>query len=302
MANDESNTGFLARLSEELATATATIATTVVRVDDTTRLTASGVSLGDGYIVAASHAVERDDELSIVTADGTRHAVVLVGRDRDTDIALLKADVELPAAPLVTAAPRVGEIAVAVARPGEMGLTATLGLVSQIQETETEGNAEFIVSTDATLFPGFSGGALINASGAMIGLLNRLYGHGAGVALGASLVVRVVERLKVKGTTRPGYLGVRTQLVPLQDSTRTAQSIEQLHGLLIVSVQPGSAAEAAGLLIGDTLLSVDNHAIEDVDALRHHLIAGETITIGILRGGAVATVTATVAGTETTND
>lgn len=298
MANNEPAENYLAKLSEGLATATATIATSVVRVDDNTRLTASGVSLGGGYIVAASHAVEQDDELSVVAHDGTRYAAKLVGRDTDTDLVVLKIDGDIPAATAVTTPPRVGEIVVAVARPGEFGLTATLGLVSHVQETETEGTPEYIVSTDATLYPGFSGGALVNVNGEIIGLLNRLYGRGAGVALGIPLVTRVAEYLKAHGSKRPGYLGVRSQLVPLPDTIRTAQNIAQNHGLLVVSVQPGSAADTAGLLLGDTLLSVNDSPVEDVDTLRHHLIAGQTITIGILRGGAVNTVTATVAGAE----
>lgn len=297
MAQTENNTGLLARLSHELADATATIAPFLVRVDDGTRFTATGVSIGGGYIVGASHAVESDD-VSVITADGTRHAATLVGRDGDTDIALLKVDGDLPAAPTVSGTPRTGEIALAVARPGEMGLTATLGLVSQVQETETDGNAEYIVSTDAALYPGFSGGALVTAGGAMIGLLNRLYGRGAGVALGVPLVLRVAEHLKAHGTKRPGYLGVRTQLVALPDILRTSQNIPQTRGLLVVSVQPGSAAETAGLFLGDTLLAINGNPIEDVDALRHHLVAGETITITALRGGTIATVTATVAGAE----
>ncbi len=297
MQTNQTDTGVLARLSDELAAATAIIAPFLVRVDDGTRFTATGVSLGGGYIVGASHAVESDD-VSVITADGTRHAATLVGRDSDTDIALLKVEADLPAAPTVTGTPRTGELALAVARPGDLGLTATLGLVSQVQETETDGNAEYIVSTDAVLYPGFSGGALITTGGAMIGLLNRLYGRGAGVALGVPLVLRVAEHLKAHGTKRPGYLGVRTQLVALPETLRTSQNIPQTRGLLVVSVQPGSAAEAAGLFLGDTLLAVNGSPVEDVDALRHHLVAGETITIATLRGGATTTITATVAGTE----
>ncbi|MBC8139935.1 MAG: trypsin-like peptidase domain-containing protein [Armatimonadetes bacterium] len=290
-------TGDLSRLSDDLATATATIAPFIVRVDDGTRLTASGVSLGGGFIAGASHAVESDD-VSVVTADGTRHRATVVGRDEATDIAILKVEADLPAAPVVTVTPHPGELVLAVARPGDAGLTVTLGVVSQVQETQTGGTNEYIVTTDAGVYPGFSGGALVNTRGEMIGLLNRMYGRGAGVALGVPLVIRAAEAIKAHGSRRPGYLGIRTQLVALPDALRIAQSMAQSGGLLIVSVAPGSAAESAGLFLGDTLLSVNGSPLEDVNALREHLIAGDTITLQVLRGGAVSEITATVAASE----
>ncbi len=289
--------GDLARFSGQLADAAARIAPFVTRIDDGTRLTASGVSIGGGYIVGASHAVESDD-VSVITADGTRHAAKLIGRDNDSDIVLLKVEADLPAAPAASGTPRPGELVLALGRPGESGLTVTLGVVSQVQETETDGNAEYILTTDAALYPGFSGGALVDTQGAMVGLLNRLFGRGAGVALGVPLVTRVAEYLKAHGTKRPGYLGVRTQLVALPEALRTAQSLTQTRGLLVMSVQPGSSAEAAALFLGDTLVAVNGNPVEDVDALRHHLIAGEMITITVLRGGALSTVSAAVAATE----
>lgn len=290
-------TGELSRLSDDLAAAVATAAPYVVRIDDGTRLTASGVSLGGGYFAGASHAVE-SDEPTVVTADGSRHAATLIGRDEHTDIAVLKVAADIPAAPTITGTPRPGELALAVARPGEMGLTATFGVVSQVQETETNGVPEYIVTTDAAIYPGFSGGVLVNTRGEMIGLLNRMYGRGAGVALGVPLVLRVAEGLKTHGTRRPGYLGVRTQLVALPDALRMTNNMTQSRGLLLVSVAPGSTAEAAGLFLGDTLLSVNDAPVEDVDALREHLIAGDTITLQVLRGGAISTVTAAVAASE----
>lgn len=295
--NNTAPTGDLTRLSDDLATAAAVIAPFVVRLDDGTRLTAGGVSLGGGFIAGASHAVE-SDEVAVITADGVRHAATVVGRDEPTDIALLKVDADLPAAPVVTETPRVGQLALAVARPGEAGLTATLGVVSRVQETQTGDVPEYIVSTDAGIYPGFSGGALVSTRGEMIGLLNRMYGRGMGVALGVPLVRRVAEELKTHGSRRPGYLGIRTQLVALPDAVRTALGSPQTGGLLIVSVAPGSAAETAGLFLGDTLLAVNGAAVEDVDTLRAHLIAGDPITLQVLRGGAVSEITATVAASE----
>lgn len=299
MSNTEAGfSGGLAAFSGELSKAVAKAAASVVRVDDGTRLTASGVVFSaDGVIVTTSHGVERDEELSVVTADGTRHAATLVGRDPDTDLAVAK--IEATGLQQIATAeggvPTVGQIALAVARPGEYGLTATLGLVSNVQETETDGAPEYILSTDAVLYPGFSGGALVNAKGELLGLLNRLYGRGMGVALGTPLLARVVEQIKAHGSVKRGYLGVRTQLVPLPEALRAALNVAQQHALLVLSVEPGSPAERAGLLLGDTLLEVNGKAVEDVGELKRHLLAGKPVAVTIARGGARQELTATLA-------
>jgi Trypsin-like serine proteases, typically periplasmic, contain C-terminal PDZ domain len=289
--------GFLARLSDELAAAVALVAPSVVRVDDGSRLTATGVVWeADGVIVTTSHGTERDEELFVVTRDGARHAAQLLGRDLETDLAVLQvAAAGLTPVPRASAEDvRVGQLAVAVGEPGEGGLTATLGLVSSRQDTETAGQPEYILTTDAVLYPGFSGGPLVGADGRMLGLLNRLYGRGIGVALGVPLVARVAEAIRKHGTLRRGYLGVRTQLVNLPDGLRVTHGLAQSRGLLVVQVEPGSPAEAGGLMLGDTLLSLNNKAVEDVDALRGHLIAGQPVAVGLVRGGERRELTVTV--------
>ena len=288
----------LALLSHGMAQAVAGAAPSIVTIDDGARLLASGVIWSsDGVIVATSHGVERDDDLFVITGDGTRHPATLVGRDMDTDIAVLKVDATgLPAlAPVGGDAPAVGSLAIALARPGDGTVAATLGLVSGRRETETDGSPEFIVYTDAVLYPGFSGGALLDAAtGQLIGLLNRMYGRGLGVALGAPLVARVVSALVAHGKVPRGYLGVRTQLVSLPDAVRTGLNRAQERGLLLVGVAAGSPAEQGGLFLGDTLLAAGKTPLEDVDDLRRHLRAGEVTALQVLRGGAVQTVSVTV--------
>lgn len=294
-----------ASLSDTLADAVAKAALSVVRVDDGSRLTATGViwQAENGVIVTTSHGVERDEEIAIETADGTRHAATLAGRDADTDLAVLRVE---EAASLPTAIERaegasearVGQIALALGRPGEAGLQATLGVVSAKRETQTGGAPEFILQTDAALLPGFSGGPLIDARGRMLGLANRLYGRGGlGVALGTPLVARVTDALLAHGRVRRGYLGVRTQLVPLPDALRSALGVAQERALLVVQVESGSPAEQAGLFLGDILLTINGQSVQDVDQLRHHLRAGEAVTLQIARGGSLTQLAATV-GTE----
>lgn len=279
-----------AALSSATAQVVQKVAPSLVRVDDGSRLTATGVLWRDSIIVTTSHGVEQDDNLSVILHDGSRHDAQLVGRDNETDLAVLRIQASGLAAieqAGTESGPPVGSLALAVARPGDMGLTATLGLVSSRVDTETAGAAEYIVSTDAVLYPGFSGGVLVGADGSLIGLLNRLYGRGMGVALGTPLVSRVVDTLLSHGRIPRGYLGVRTQLVALPDNLRAAQSIEQTRGLLVAQVETGSPAEKGGLLLGDVLLAINGQPVQDVGDLRQHLHAGQTVTLRVLRGGTV---------------
>jgi S1-C subfamily serine protease len=289
----------LAQLSEELSVVVEKVAPSVVRVDDGAMLTASGILWSaDGVVVATSHGVETDENISVILQDGAVHAATLVGRDTDTDIAVLRIEGAsgLPALVRQEDADKVkaGMLAVALGNPGNSGLLATLGLVARKFETETDGNPEYILNTDAVLYPGFSGGPLVDVSGRMIGLLNRMYGHGLGVALGTPLVARVVETLLAHGKIPRGYLGVRTQLVSLPDNLRAGVGIAQEKGLLVAAVEPGSPADTAGILLGDTLLKVGSEAVEDVSDLRRHLRAGQSVTLSVLRGGSLTELTATV--------
>lgn len=293
--------GGLGAFSEELANAVEAASASVVRVDDGSHLTASGTIWSeDGVIVTTSHGVERDEELTVELADGTAHAATLVGRDGDTDIAVLRIEGATGLAAIAraeTASVRVGQIALALARPGDLGLLATVGIISSRRDSQTNGHDEYILSTDADLYPGASGGALVNAQGAFVGLLNRMYGRGLGVALGTPLVARVVETLLAHGRIPRGYLGIRTQLVAIPAHLKVSLNISQVQGLLVVNVDANSPAEQGGLLLGDTLLTIGGEAVQDVGTLRRYLHAGHPVPIEILRGGTLVSLTPTV-GTE----
>ena len=289
----------IGQLSDMLADAASAAARSVVRVDDGTHMTASGVvwrvENGAAWVVATSHGVERDDALTVAGADGTARAAKAAGRDADTDIALLFVPDAGDLTPISLApddSVRVGNVVLAVARPGEEGLHATMGIIGTRRDTQTGDVPEYILQTDATLFPGFSGGALVDVHGRMAGLLNRMFGRGMGVALGSPMVNRVAEQLMESGAVRRGYLGLRMQLVNLPAGVADARG--QVRGLLVIHVEAGSPAEGAGLLLGDTLLSANGVNLGDVDALRPYLRAGSSVTLTLLRGGETREITTTV--------
>ncbi len=298
---DTAAAGGLSAFSEDLANSVEAASSSVVRVDDGSHLTASGTIWSEnGIIVTTSHGVERDEELTVVLPDGAAHSATLIGRDSDTDIAVLRIEGATGFAAIAraeTESVRVGQIALALGRPGDLGLLATVGIISARRDSQTAGHEEYILSTDADLYPGVSGGALVNAHGAFVGLLNRMYGRGLGVALGTPLVARVVETLLAHGRIPRGYLGIRTQLVAVPAHLKASLDLSQVQGLLVVNVDAGSPAEQGGLLLGDTLLTIGGETVQDVGTLRRYLHPGHPIPLQILRGGTLVKITPTV-GTE----
>ena len=281
----------LHNLSHELANVVERVAPSVVRVDDGSRLTATGlIWSADGLIVATSHGVERDEDLFVEQGNGTRLPATLVGRDPDTDVALLR--VQATGLPAIQRADpneaRVGHLTLALARPGEGGLQATLGILSARLESQNRGQDEHILHTDALLYPGFSGGALVSMNGSVVGMTNLLFGRGKGVALGMPIVTNVTEALLKNGRVQRGYLGISTQQVAIPDALQKGLKLDQERGLLIVQVEVGSGAEQGGLFIGDIVLKLNGQTVPDVDSLRQHLRgqqAGNTLDLQILRGG-----------------
>jgi S1-C subfamily serine protease len=292
--------GVLASLSSELAGVVERVAPSVVRVEDGSRLTATGIVWSaDGVIVTTSHGVERDEDLAIETADGTRHSATLVGRDPGTDLAALRVKATgLPAIPRADPADvKVGHLVLAVGRPGSAGLQATIGIVSARLETERGGQVGYILHTDAVLYPGFSGGPLVDTGGRAVGLNNLMYGRGKGVAIGNPVVAHVADALLAHGRVRRGYLGVRTQLVTLPESLRQSLGLTQERALLVVQAEAGSPAEQGGLLLGDTLLGVNEETIQDADELRQLLRSlepGQAVTVRVVRGGERRDLTVTL--------
>jgi serine protease DegQ len=281
----------LQSLSNDLSDVAERAALSVVRVEDGSRLTATGVVWSsDGVIVTTSHGVERDEDLSIELADGTLLPATLVGRDPDTDLAVLKAQSGdlTPIDGSESDAARVGSLVLALARPGRAGLQATIGIVSSRTETQSGGRSEYLLHTDADMYPGFSGGPIVDMQAKMLGLTNLMFGRGRGIALGTPIVANITQMLLSNGRVQRGYLGVRTQQVSLPEAVRERLVPVQQRGLLIAQVEVDSPAETSGLLLGDTILRFNDGLISDVEALRQHLrlhSAGTEVILQILRGG-----------------
>ena len=294
--------GVLVAFSDGLAGAVERAGASVVRVEARRRQSASGVLWGaDGLVLTADHVLERDEDLVVGLPDGREVAATIVGRDPGTDLALLRAEAPGPAAIERGPAPRVGHLALIVARPGD-GLATSIGVVSAIggpARTRRGGQLDGFIRTDATYYPGFSGGPLVDSAGRMIGLATSQFGGGSGAGLAISLetVRRVAESLLSHGRVRRGFLGIGSQPVAIPAALRERLGLSQETGLLVVGVEAGGPAEQGGLLIGDLLIALGGSPVKDTEDLRDQLGAdrvGQPTAVRVIRGGEPRELTVTV--------
>lgn len=285
-------TGVLQGLSNDLASAVERAGAAVVAVHGRQKYPSTGILWRTGVVVTADHTVERDDDLTVTLADGTKVAATLAGRDPSTDIAVLKiAGATTPAADLGDAAAlKVGHMALAVGR-GEGGLGVSLGVVSSLGgqwNTWRGGQIDQFIRADVTLYPGFSGGPLVNAAGEIVGVNTSGLSRSMGLTIPAATVERVVAQLLTKGTIARGYLGLGLQPVRLPDTLKAALGTESETGLIVVSVEQGGPADAAGIGIGDILVTIGGVAVADTDAVQATLgpdRIGQPLAAKIARGG-----------------
>ncbi len=294
------HTDTLSALSDGMADAVASVAASVVRVNGRRRRAGSGVVIAQDTVLTASHVLEREEDLSVETADGRTLSARFAGRDHSSDLAVLKVeglDTE-PARPVEGDA-KVGQISLAVGSHtrGE-GPRATLGVVSAVGgpvRSRRGPRLERYIQTDATPYPGFSGGPLIDARGNVLGILVSGWGRGAAFAIPADIAWRTAGTLSERGSVKRGYLGILSQPVRLPDGQNLG--LTQGGGLLVVGVEDGSPAGRGGLIVGDILATLDGQPVEDTDDLLVLLAGdrvGRSVPVKVVRGGELAEVEITV--------
>jgi S1-C subfamily serine protease len=282
----------LLALSNDLAGAVERAGRAVVAVHARPRTPSSAVHWRQGVLVTAEHTVKRDEEISVNLADGRKVPAALVGRDPSTDLAVLKlAAAEFPTAEIGDAATlRVGHIVLAVARPSERGVSASWGVISALGgpwHTWHGGRIEQFIRPDLTLYPGFSGGPLVDARGCVMGI-NTSGPRNLVLTIPPSTVNRVVDQLLEKGRITRGYLGLGMQPVHLPESLQRSLNPPRTGGVIIVAVEANSPAEKAGLLIGDVLVALDGMPVGDTAYLQALLgpdRVGTAVGASIIRAG-----------------
>lgn len=282
----------LVELSEAMADAVAQAGASTVMVDARHRMPASGIVYTAGFVLTANHVIEREEDIRIGLADGSQLPASLAGRDPGSDLALLRVDREslFPATPAAQPA-RIGQPVLALGRPSLEGIQASFGVVGAIGGPVRIGHGGLLESylrTDTTPYPGFSGGPLIDVSGRILGINTSGLAHGMSLTIPVVLAWRVANDLAKRGSVRQGYLGVRSQPVALKGAQQASLGREQAAGLLLVGVEEGGPADAAGLLVGDILVGLSGSPIIDPDELVARLqgdLVGQNVEVEVLRGG-----------------
>jgi len=262
-----------------------------------------------GLVLTNNHVIHRADEISVVLNDGRSFQAELVGSDPATDVALIRIPPEqLTALPLANSdSLRVGDFVVAIGNPFGLGQTVTSGIVSALGRSGLgiEGYENFI-QTDASINPGNSGGALVNLRGELVGINTAIFSPGResgnvgiGFAIPSNLVKLITDQLLTYGEVRRVRFGVQMQ--DITPELAKAFNLDSQQGAVVTRILQGSAADEAGLKVGDVVISFDGNTLRNADNLRNNiglLRVGETISLDILRDGNPLTLTATVKDTQ----
>ncbi|HEY4136203.1 MAG TPA: DegQ family serine endoprotease [Alphaproteobacteria bacterium] len=238
------------------------------------------MSLGSGFIVDASgyvvtnnHVIEDADEITVILHDDTNLKAKLVGRDKNTDLALLKVESSKPL-PFVkfgdSDKARVGDWVVAIGNPFGLGGTVTAGIISARARDIQSGPYDDFIQTDASINRGNSGGPMFNINGDVIGINTAIFSPsggsvGIGFAIPSSLAKPVIDQLRATGKTRRGWLGVRIQQVT--DEIAESLGLDKARGALVAGVTDGGPAEKGGLESGDVVLKFDGKDVTEMRRL-----------------------------------
>jgi serine protease Do len=291
-----STSSFLQTLSGEVATLVGAAARATVAIRGRGQRPTTGMVVAAEDVLAIHHVIDVDAP-RVHADDGRVLDATVVGRDETRDLALLRvpglAGVALPAS---ATPPRAGDLVVAVSRTWQGSIAASLGVVGAVGgpvRVGRSGTIDRIVRADVASTRGISGGSLVSAAGALIGVINAGLSRGVPLVLPVDEIGRSREALATRGHIRRGFLGVGLQRVSLPERQQAARP----DGLLVVAIEPGGPADAAALLIGDVMLSAAGEALTDVDDLQHWLAperVGQPLALQIIRGNATLTVEVTV--------
>ena len=289
------NASVLAQLSNDVAALVAGAAPSVVQVQGRHR-PGTGIVYAEDVVLTTTRSLGREDGLRVVRADGSTADAELAGWDPATNLAVLRVPT-LGLAPLTVSAgvPPVGSFALAVARSWSNAVTASAGIVAVVGgplRTGRRSAIDQIIRTTAPMHDGFSGGAFLDASGAVAGVTTAARIRGLGVVIPAAIAWKAAAAILEHGGVRRGYLGVAVQ--PVQLATA---STDRERAILVVGVTAGSPAARAGVIVGDVILDLDGQAVSSPDDLLDLLRGdrtGRAVALRLLRGGAPMDLTVTV--------
>ncbi len=255
----------------------------------------SGVLVSsEGYILTNNHVIEAADAIEVALNDGKKFSAHIVGRDPESDLAVLRIDSpgKLPSIVFGPAGgTRVGDVVLAIGNPFGVGQTVTMGIVSAMGRTELGINTfEDFIQTDAAINPGNSGGALIDTQGRLIGINTAIYSRsggsmGIGFAIPASAAKGVMEQIIKNGRVIRGWIGVQVQEIT-PDLIKAFNLPEK--GALIAGISHNSPAARAGLLPGDVLVAIDSKSVVNAHSVLETVASqppGQLVRATLIRNG-----------------
>jgi S1-C subfamily serine protease len=284
----------LAILSDQLADAAATAGDSIVAMHARPRLPSTGIHWQDGVVVTTDGTIRRESDITITLADGRKLPATLAGRDRRTDLAVLKiAAGSLPTARLGDPASlRPGHLVLGLARLGEGGPRVSFGAVSAVGgrwRCWKGGELDRLLQSNLALYPGFGGGPLVDATGQIHGINSGGLSRAFATTIPVETVNRVVGQLLERGYVARGWLGAAMQPVRFNPAAQRRLGLDTDSGLVILSVEPDGPAASSGLLVGDVIVKLGGRPIENVedlvDALGATDVVGRTFNLDLVRGG-----------------
>ncbi|MBD2256357.1 trypsin-like peptidase domain-containing protein [Pseudanabaena sp. FACHB-2040] len=295
------NANPLQGFSEGLADALDQVSNSIVAVQGRRRFACSGVYWQPGVIVTADYVLKRESALTVVLPSGEAVSAELVGRDPALDLVVLRVEgVDLPVPQRSDPTQlRVGQLAIAAGRSLETGLSASLGILSNLGGAwrTMQGRAiDRFIRPDVTLYPSLLGGALVDTQGHIIGI-NLSGPRNWPITIPAETLDRVVGTLLQSGQIPRGYLGIGLQPVVLPPGLQESLNLTDEVGVLVVSLEPDSPADQAGIFIGDILLSLGDQPVanlQDVQAALDADTVGQSLQAQIVRGGQLIEATLVV--------
>ena len=255
----------------------------------------SGVIVSDdGYVLTNHHVIRGADQIQVALRDGRETLAEVIGTDPESDLAVLRIDLEsLPVIELTdTTRIAVGDVSLAIGNPFGVGQTVTMGIISATGRSHLGLNAyEDFIQTDAAINPGNSGGALVNAEGALIGINTAIFSRsggsqGIGFAIPANLARNILEELVTRGRVVRGWMGIEAQ--ELNQELAASFGLQTPAGVIIAGVVPDGPADRAGLQPGDVLLEVDGKPVIDPRRTMSDIAAvppGTRLPLTVVRGG-----------------
>jgi S1-C subfamily serine protease len=253
----------------------------VVTVHAGTRFASTGVVWQPGVVVTTDHTVRHEEDLRITLPGGSTISATLVGRDPGTDLAILRFEGESEVRPAGSATAEPGHIALAIGRSADTGPNVAFGVVSAVGKpwrTWHGGQIDRYIRLDVSLYPGTSGAAVVDSTGALIGIATSAMSRIAPLAIPASTIDRVSREILSHGAVARPYIGVAVQPVPIPGG----------RGLIVLTVDTNTPAGKSGILVGDILTAVADtmvsHSGELQSVLARHS-PGDTVTVKLTRGG-----------------